>query len=126
MELVTKMFKHIVGETLQGNARHTRKHPHRILPYLFHPHPVHHLWQRERVHPRWLLKTIVDDGEDVDHGGNEVGECLEWGDEAGESGGHGVGSDGTTFEFGVDRGGPEFEDVIAEVFYGAEKDEKFE
>lgn len=125
MKLVTKMLKYIIGQTLQGNARHTRKDPRRILPR-FHIYPIHHLWQRERVRPRWLLKSIVDDGEDVDRGDEEVGEHLEWGDEAGETGGHGVGSDGAIFGFCLGRSGPEFEDVIAEVFYGTEKDEKFE
>lgn len=126
MKLVIKMLKHIVGETLQSNSRHTRKHSHRVLPHAIHLDSVHHLWQRKCAHPRWLLKSIIHDGEDVDRGEKEISKSLEWSDEAVETGGHGVGLDGAAFGFGVGRGGHKASHVVAIVVCGAQNDEKFE
>jgi hypothetical protein len=126
MKLVPEMLKRIVRERLQRNARNAREHPHRALREPLSPDATHHLWQRERVHPRWLLESKTPDGEDVDRGDEEIGEPLECGDVDRERGGHGVGSDGAALGSGVGRGRLGFGEVIAIVVCGAENDEKFE
>ena len=126
MKLVTEMLERIVRERLQGDARDGREHPHRVLQEPLHPEPSHHLWQRERVHPPWLLESKTHDGDDVGRGDEEIGEPFEHGDVDGERGGHGVWPDGAALGSGVGSGIRDFGKVIAIVVCGAENDEKFE
>ena len=72
------------------------------------------------------MESKTHDGDDVDRGDEEVGEPLELGDADGETGGHGVRSDGAALGLGVGRGRHDFGDAIAKVVCGAENNEKFE
>ena len=89
-------------------------------------HVIHHIGQRERVHPPGLVKPDAHNGKDVDGGEDEVCEALEGSDEHGETGGHRVGSHGAALEPCVGRGVPDPGKGIAVVVRGAENNEEFE